>query len=495
MRTLSALVPPSIGKRPDLRAPDRDRVIDGPTVHVLAFIGCSTAALVSLALHQAPDPIEAYHWLYGRHPAAGYFDHPGMIGWLVALSTSAGGDTLLALRLPTIIGSGFMIWLAYLAGRRMYDARTGRLAAFLCGLVPLTARFAMEAAPDGPLLAFWMAAVWALSHAVPGDGWGWWLLSGVFTGAAMDSKYSAVFLPAGVALFLVASRAHRFWWKRWEPYAAGATALALFAPTIWWNASHGWQSFAYQGMERISQASGFQASHAFSFFRRELVMVTPVVAAGIAWAAASTIRTWHRATWADRLAVSLGVPMLAAFSLLAFARSVRAHWPAPAFLALFPLWAAFVLRRGGLWWKLQAATLFLLAAAGLAFCVLSPLRPAEPALKDADEQILRMAPAFVMTPDYHDAAELAWRLRPLSCWDLSPVGRGRKAFPAWWTPASFVGRDAAVVFDGPPPPRDLEAVRRHFTRLEGPATVEVRRPGGSTRRLEIWTARGYRPGP
>src|SRR5262245_59821363 len=133
-------LPPAIAVGPRRASP-----IGRPAFQVLAFIALATAVKVAISLLQEPDAIEAYHWMYAQHPAAGYFDHPGMIGWLIWLSTSVFGDSLLAIRLPTIVGSGLAVWLAFLAGRRMYDEKAGRLAALLVGVVPLTARFAMEA--------------------------------------------------------------------------------------------------------------------------------------------------------------------------------------------------------------------------------------------------------------------------------------------------------------------------------------------------------------
>jgi 4-amino-4-deoxy-L-arabinose transferase-like glycosyltransferase len=253
-------------------------ILRRPGAQVLAFIALTTLPKVALALFEDHDSIEAYHRLYAQHLAAGYYDHPGMIGWLIHLSTSLFGDSLLAVRLPTIIGSGFAIGFAFLAGRRMYGESAGRLAAFLVGLVPMTARFAMEATPDGPLLCFWMGAIWSLAHALQGAGsrpgtspfgstMGWWLLAGLFTGAAMDSKYSAIFLPAGLLLYLMLSREHRLWLLRVEPYLAAFAALACFWPTVAWNAEHQWQSFAYQGGERIKAAREFTLNH-FGLFLR-----------------------------------------------------------------------------------------------------------------------------------------------------------------------------------------------------------------------------------
>ena len=45
---------------------------------------------------------EGYYWVWSRHLAASYYDHPPMVAWLVALSTHVLGSSLVALRLPFV---------------------------------------------------------------------------------------------------------------------------------------------------------------------------------------------------------------------------------------------------------------------------------------------------------------------------------------------------------------------------------------------------------
>ena len=64
--------------------------------------------------------------------------------------------------------------------------------------------------PDTPLLFFWTAALWALARLLPTAATArWWLAVGLFAGLAMASKYTAVLLWVGIALWLLvdASRA------------------------------------------------------------------------------------------------------------------------------------------------------------------------------------------------------------------------------------------------------------------------------------------------
>ena len=395
------------------------------------------------------------------------------------------------------MGGGLAVWFAFLAGRRMYDERAGRLAALLVGLVPLTARFAMEATPDGPLLLFWTASIWALSHALSKDSIGWWAASGLFIGAAMDSKYTAVLLPAGLILFLLLSPGHRKNLARTGPYLAALVALAVFWPTLAWNSQHEWQSFAYQGVERMKESQPISLSRVDIFIRRQAVLVTPFI---LLWAVVAGIRTasrWKVASWADRLNASLGLPILFLFLAIALFRSVRAHWPVPAYISLFLLSAAAV-ERGGRWGKrLHYGTLAVLAAAGIAWPLYLATIPREQirTWENVAAAVRVHDPAFVIAPDYHHAAQLAWQLRPVTAWDMTPTGCGGKSFRLWWKPDGLAGKDAVVVTSKPHDPAELASVGACFERVEGPIEVDADPRAESSEPYLVWIARSYRPPP
>ena len=46
---------------------------------------------------------EAYFYWWGVQPDWGYYDHPPMVGWLIAAMRATFGDTLWAIRLPVLL--------------------------------------------------------------------------------------------------------------------------------------------------------------------------------------------------------------------------------------------------------------------------------------------------------------------------------------------------------------------------------------------------------
>src|SRR4029078_4495282 len=63
--------------------------------------------------------------------------------------------------------------------------------------------------PDAPLLAFWVAALWALARLLDDGNPLWWLAVGLFAGLAMASKYTAALLWFGIILWLLVTPAAR----------------------------------------------------------------------------------------------------------------------------------------------------------------------------------------------------------------------------------------------------------------------------------------------
>lgn len=461
------------------------------TKRVLLFIAALTAVRLWVTAHLELQSIETYYWLYGRNPALGYYDHPAMIGWIVWLSTALFGDGPVGVRLLTLLGGGLSVWLIFLAARRLYDEETGVWAALLVGAVPLTFAYGALATPDAPLLLFWAATVWALSHALSGGRKAWWYLAGVFLGLTMLSKYTGVFLALGTLLFLAACPDQRAWLRRPEPYLAALVALLVFSPTLIWNAAEGWKSLTYQGLERFESGRGGLLRQTVRFVRSQLGLVTPVP---LIWACVAGFR-WKGLGWQGRLMIALGMPLLLFFLCLVPFRSVRGHWPAPAYVTLLLLAAAAV-ARGGKWGRwLHAGTAAVLAAAYLVLSVGVAVIPRDwkHGWEELAGRVGPLAPDFILARDYHDASQLAYHLRPLPASDFTPVGRPAKAFPWWWRADDFAGRDAVVVWAASDWPEGRELVAARFRELAAPLEVEVTRWAGRREKFVLVRALGYSP--
>lgn len=241
--------PARLASGADLSASDILRLL-----RILLAVALGVRLIYSAVVELAPD--EAYYWVWSRHLALGYFDHPPMIAYLIWAGTWLLGDRELGVRVVMALMSvGTILAIMAVARRILKNDRATLWVALIWIASPLLTVLGILATPDTPLVFFSTAAlVWIVLIANRDDDQeeartgspGLWLLFGLFSGLAIASKYTGVLLPAAVALAMLASPKGRAHYRRPWIYLSGILALAVFSPVIWWNERHGWASFLFQ---------------------------------------------------------------------------------------------------------------------------------------------------------------------------------------------------------------------------------------------------------
>jgi 4-amino-4-deoxy-L-arabinose transferase-like glycosyltransferase len=264
--------------------------------------------------------------------------------------------------------------------------------------------------PDTPLLFFWTASLWGLARLHATGRPVWWLAVGLLAGAALDSKYTAALLGLGVAFWLLTTREGRGWLRTPWPWAGGLLAVLVFAPVLWWNAAHGWASFAKQGGRTGDWRPADALNHILELIGGQLGLFTPGVAllcaAGI-WAA-----TRRGRQPAPALLACLTLPAFLVFLQHAVGDRVQANWPAILAPAACIAAAVYAPR----FWRPAAALGF--ALGGLVYlqaatAILPLPRRLDPTLirlggwDGLARQVAAARPAFVAADNYGTAAILA----------------------------------------------------------------------------------------
>ena len=292
-------------------------------------------------------------------------------------------------------------------------------AAALLNATLFMAAGAVTMTPDTPLLFFWTASLWALGQAARDrathlGGWRW----GPLSGAALDSKYTAALLGAGIALFgswrrhLAGAGCGAPW-----PWAGGVLAGLWFAPVLWWNARHGFISFVKQGGRTGDWHPAEALRHLAELLAGQIGLMTPLVAAlcgaGV-WAATRRCRSEPAAA----LLACLTLPGIAVFIQHAFGDRVQANWPAVLLPTACIAAAAYAPR----FWRPAAALGF--GMGGLVYmqaatAVLPLPRALDPTLirlggwdglaRDLTAQATSEGAGFVAADNYGLAASLAQR--------------------------------------------------------------------------------------
>jgi 4-amino-4-deoxy-L-arabinose transferase-like glycosyltransferase len=220
---------------------------------------------------------EAYYWLWSKHLAAGYYDHPPLIAYVIRAGTMLFGATSLGVRFVPWLLSVAASWAVWRTGALILKSEYGAaLAALLFNLMPMIGVEALVATPDSPQIAAAAFVLLALAKISETQNGAWWVAAGVASGFALLSKYTAFFLGPGILLWLATAPKERHWLLSPWPYLAAATALLMFAPAIVWNAEHGWISFAKQ-FGRVGDG-GFTLRFLGEFLGGQLVLATPFIA-------------------------------------------------------------------------------------------------------------------------------------------------------------------------------------------------------------------------
>ena len=366
---------------------------------------------------------EAYYWLWSRHLAAGYFDHPPAIAFVVRFGTLLFGNTPFGVRfgalLLSLVSSRF-VWLT--AQTLLQDSNASALACLLFNLTLMISVETLAATPDAPLVAASAAFLLALVKLSEGDNARWWLVAGIAAGLALLAKYTAFFLGLGALAWLLFSpQARRWLWTPW-PYLGGVLALLLFLPNLFWNAAHDWLTFAYQ-FGRLTNAH-FTFRFLFEFLGAQILLASPFIFAPAALGMAFSSRERNSGTF---LLAALVFPSAVYFLVHSLHDRVQGNWPCFLYPALAIAAAQAMQRTDWMGWRknvwrvsralaVPVATVLLSAIYAQALLGIVPLGRSDPlarllgvgfsdvAAHIEHEQALQHA-AAILTTDY---ASTAW---------------------------------------------------------------------------------------
>jgi hypothetical protein len=237
-------------------------------------------ALVALRLIAAAlTPItfdEAYYWMWSKHLAGGYYDHPPMVAVVIRLGTLIAGDTELGVRLVSILLALPMSWAVYQAAAALFGgSRVAATSAILLNATLMAAVGTMIVTPDAPLLVASSFLLFSLAKVLQTGRGAWWLAVGAAAGCALLSKYTALFFGPAILIWLIAVPKLRHWLISPWLYLGGLVALLIFAPVILWNADHHWVSFIKQmGRARIED---FRPAFIAELIPTQIAFATPLV--------------------------------------------------------------------------------------------------------------------------------------------------------------------------------------------------------------------------
>ncbi len=269
-----------------------------------------------------PVDDEAYYWVWGRIPALGYLDHPGLIGWVNSL-----GWPPEVFRIPFITAN--QLSALVLAGTARehfrFDQRKLLLLLVIFNLVPVVGVGGSLGLPDSFLVLFWVLGLQFSLRLVsdPGDLRSAALL-GIALGLGFCSKYHMAIFPLILGLFCLCS--HRAFLAQGKSIMVFlAFSLAASLPVLIWNQQNDWISFKFQLGQRLTTHE-FSVLRVLEYLGGQILIMSPFLLLG---------------GWRFQPTESKGVMLkyfafgpLAFFLLSAIRGPVEANWPSIAAPAL-----------------------------------------------------------------------------------------------------------------------------------------------------------------
>ncbi len=493
----------------------------GRAVLLLVAVGILLRLVLAWTIGLGVD--ESYAVSVSRGLSLSYFDHPPISFWIPgALAKLTHSENRVLMRLPFILFFAGTTWLMYRLTARLYGERAGFYAALLLNVSPV---FSVSTGgwvlPDGPLMFFMLAAALCLVPVLvgrepPTHPTGWWLGAGILSGLALLSKYHGMFVAAGTFLFLLTRRESRGWLRRPGPYLAALVTVVMFTPVLYWNASHDWISFRFQGgraapagihLTSFLQSIGGQAGYVLPWIWVPLVWL---FVRGLA-AGPRDAKRWLLCCLALGPIVVFTLPSLGGHPGLP-------HWEAPGYLFLFPLLGEAVDRwlksgrravRG--WLRFSVAGFLVLVtilathtATGWIARAAPPLfRRGDPSWEAMDWRALAPALAkrglladstrFLASPSWIEAGKVAYAMGPdvpTVCLCDSP-----HQFRFLDPQTAFLGRDAVIVERTPSGTGGTDAAARfaaHFRSVEPEGRVVLTRLGHPEFSVTVLLAHDFR---
>jgi 4-amino-4-deoxy-L-arabinose transferase-like glycosyltransferase len=284
---------------------------------------------------------EAQYWAWSQTLAWGYFSKPPLIAWAISATTNLfGTDAEWAVRLISPIGHAIAACALVALGRMMYGAWAGFWAGVGWLFMPAIWLSSAVISTDVLLLPLWALGLCALWQMTASRAWIWAIVLGVVVGVGLQAKYAMLYFPlcAGFAA----------WWSKpvraalagGRGVVAALIALAIIAPNLYWNATHGFATAEHTlANARFDERELFSFSELNEFITSQFGVVGPLLLLALLWLFFRASRRSSGLNDQDQFLLAFTLPMLILMVILSFLSRANANWAAASYPAAL-VWIA-----------------------------------------------------------------------------------------------------------------------------------------------------------
>ena len=287
---------------------------------------------------------EAYYWDWGRQPDWGYYSKPPMIGWLMGIVGWMTGACDIGIRLCALTLGTLTMAVVFLLMRRLYDARTGFIAALVVLLTPANTGLNLFLTIDAPLLLCWSLALLLFWLAVEKPAcWTRWLALAVVIGIGTLSKQMMLVFPVLMVAFAIVSKDDRTLLRNPRMWTAIVIGAAFLTPVIWWQQQHHWITLEHTAHHFNTEELGLGKwlTRTLEWPGIQALVYSPVTLVAMVLVLWFGMTRWKTMGRRERYLLLCSAPALIVFTLLALRQRINPNWPAVFWLPALLLVAAW----------------------------------------------------------------------------------------------------------------------------------------------------------
>jgi 4-amino-4-deoxy-L-arabinose transferase-like glycosyltransferase len=276
---------------------------------------------------------EAHYVLYAKYLDWSYVDHPPLVGWVHAPFFYLLGTNEFLARLPAILIFAVASYCAYLFVLKI----TQSIRWSLLSVLALNCSFMFNVLglmllPDSLLLLFVFLLIFIAEkidrEKKPLD----FILLGVLLGLMGLAKYTSILLVPPLVIFFLMKKRYDVLFSPYM-FLAALIAVIFITPVIYWNITHDFISFRYQG----SHVFGSLATSFKNFIESLAAQFGAYCPLLFIVAFYGFLKALRSPNVYLRLAVLFGGTIMAFFLLTSFSERTLPHWPSIFFLLFIPV--------------------------------------------------------------------------------------------------------------------------------------------------------------
>lgn len=308
-------------------------------------------------------PQDAYYHFYGEHLSLSYFDHPGMIAYILRIFTSIFGKTVFVVKFADFVITSLTLWSFYGLAQKFLSKTRATIALLLLSSTLFITILSFNSTPDVPLILFWTVSLNYLYQAIFENKKAAWIYAGIAMGLAFDSKYTGLVLQIGLLLFLVFSHEKRKLFTSPWLYASLLISALVTFPVWYWNYQNDFASFLFQSSNRTGDISKFKLDPGYFFgaIGHQIFLLLPILLGSFF---ILIFKYLKKALTKLKLPNSkilflhaFFIPTFLGFFLLTPIYWVKLNWMMPSYITGIIL-ASIFLKRKHIKWHLIAASIF-----------------------------------------------------------------------------------------------------------------------------------------